>query len=86
MSLRLQPIARRAATARGAVLHFLDPHEMGAHVLSKRDTCRLYRIEAELEVEAEKVTHQFLGKVILQNRHAENEAAREEGQSANATV
>ncbi|WP_331762452.1 hypothetical protein [Streptomyces sp. NBC_01508] len=64
----------------------LTRHEMGTHILSKRDARSLYRIEAELEAEAEKVTHQIVGKVIRQNRQAENEAAREEAATAQSTA
>ncbi|MGW2331655.1 hypothetical protein ACWC5C_38725 [Streptomyces sp. NPDC001700] len=56
----------------------LTRHEMGTYVLSKGKARSLYRAEAELETEAEKVTHHIVGKVIRQNRQAEAAAAREE--------
>ncbi|MFI6006358.1 hypothetical protein ACIA98_39340 [Streptomyces sp. NPDC051366] len=51
---------------------------MGTHVLPKGKARSLYRIEAEMEDEAAKVTGQIVGKVIRQNRQAEAAAAREE--------
>ncbi|MFD9289608.1 hypothetical protein ACFWBV_15220 [Streptomyces sp. NPDC060030] len=60
----------------------LTRHEMGTHVLSKGKARSLYRAEAEMEAEAEKVTGQIVGKVIRQNRQAEAAAAREEAATA----
>ncbi|MFD8621446.1 hypothetical protein [Streptomyces sp. NPDC059513] len=56
----------------------LTRHEMGTHVLSKGKARGLYRIEAEMEAEAAKVTGQIVGKVIRKNRQAEAAVAREE--------
>ncbi|WP_331747484.1 hypothetical protein OG365_40690 (plasmid) [Streptomyces sp. NBC_00853] len=60
----------------------LTRHEMGTHVLPKGKARSLYRIEAEMEAEAAKVTGQIVGKVIRQNRQAEAAAAREEAATA----
>ncbi|MFE7614342.1 hypothetical protein [Streptomyces sp. NPDC057496] len=63
----------------------LTRHEMGTDVLSKSKARGLYRIEAEMEAEAEKATEQIVGKVIRQNRQAEA-AAREEAATAHSTA
>ncbi|MFD8288053.1 hypothetical protein ACFV2B_07435 [Streptomyces lavendulae] len=60
----------------------LTRHEMGTHVLPKGKARSMYRIEAEMEDEAAKVTGQIVGKVIRQNRQAEAAAAREEAATA----
>ncbi|MEV8529212.1 hypothetical protein AB0451_34575 [Streptomyces sp. NPDC052000] len=64
----------------------LTRHEMGTHILSKGKARSLYRIEAELEAEAEKVTHQIIGKVVRQNRQREAEAGREARQAEHTAV
>lgn len=64
----------------------LTRHEMGTHVLRKGQARSLYRAEAELEAEAEKVTGQIVGKVIRQNRQAEAAAAREEAAVAQSAA
>ncbi|MEU7553111.1 hypothetical protein AB0B01_12315 [Streptomyces sp. NPDC044571] len=61
----------------------LTRHEMGTHVLSKGKVRSLYRVEAEMEAQAEKATGQIVGKVIRQNRQAEAAAAREDTAAAN---
>ncbi|MCX5589576.1 hypothetical protein [Streptomyces erythrochromogenes] len=59
----------------------LTRHEMGTVVLPKGRARSLYRVEAEMEAEAAKVTGQIVGKVIRQNRQAEA-AAREAADTA----
>ncbi|MEU9108892.1 hypothetical protein AB0D54_32120 [Streptomyces xanthophaeus] len=60
----------------------LTRHELGTHVLPKPKARGVYRIEAEMEAEAAKVTGQIVGEVIRQNRQAEAAAAREEAAAA----
>lgn len=55
----------------------LTRYELGASVLPKHKARALYRVEANWEAEAEKVTGQIVGKVIRQNRQAEAAAERE---------
>ncbi|MFI2292922.1 hypothetical protein [Streptomyces niveus] len=64
----------------------LTRHEMGTDVLPKGKARSLYRIEAEMEAEAAKVTGQILGKVVRQNRHAETQAAHEVRPAENAAA
>ncbi|WP_326743387.1 hypothetical protein [Streptomyces sp. NBC_01768] len=76
--VEVDQLSRKGAVERRIAL---TRHEMGTHALSKGKARSLYRIEAEMEDEAAKVTGRIVGEVIRQNRQAEA-AAREEAATA----